>query len=146
MHKDEPVLGGFVLPHQELRHGNLEREGGPGLAVGVANEIIRHDKKARLRPLFSEEGEHSISLGLHPLSRALIRSAIPRAVASTTYATIGTPTWYEFQNAKGGLEELVREIAPGLTRAQLGALGYSVVDADANQTLVSVPPAVAAQG
>jgi hypothetical protein len=84
-----------------------------------------------------------------PRTYETLYSAFPEAVNPTTYATIDTPTWYDFKKTKGGLEELVREIAPGLTglsRAQLEALGYSVVDADTDQTLVSLPPAVAAQG
>src|SRR4051794_7497776 len=56
-----------------------------------------------------------LTFGLHPLSRALIRSAFPRAVNATTYATIDTPTWYDFKKTRGGLADLVREIAPGLT-------------------------------
>ena len=35
---------------------------------------------------------------------------------------------------------------PGLSLPQLESLGYSVVDADTDETSVSVPPAVPAQG
>ena len=90
-----------------------------------------------------------LTFALHPLSRALIRSAFPQAVRSTTYATIDTPTWDDFKKIRGGLADLVREIAPGLTGLslpQLESLGYSVVDADTDETSVSVPPAVPAQG
>jgi hypothetical protein len=90
-----------------------------------------------------------LTFGLHPLSRAMIRSAFPGTVNPTTYATIDIPTWYDFKRTRGGLGDLVREVAPGLTglsREQLEALGYSLVDADTSETLVSVPPTVAVQG
>jgi hypothetical protein len=87
-----------------------------------------------------------LTFSLHPLSRALIRSAFPRAVSATTYATIDLPAWEDFKKTKGGLHELVREVAPsltGLNAGQLDTVGYSVVDADTDETLVSVPPALA---
>jgi hypothetical protein len=85
-----------------------------------------------------------LTFALHPLSRALIRSAFPQALSPTTYATIDTRAWYDYEKAKGGLAALVREIAPNLTgldQEQLTGLGYSVVDADSNKTLFSQPPA-----
>jgi hypothetical protein len=88
-----------------------------------------------------------LTFALHPLSRALIRSAFPEALSPTTYATIDTQTWSDYQKTKGGLAALVRKIAPNLTDLdsdQLADLGYSVVDADSDQTLFSQPPAVPA--
>jgi hypothetical protein len=90
-----------------------------------------------------------LTFGLHPLSRATIRSAFPQTINPATSVTIDTPTWQDFRRTRGDLAELVREIAPsltGLSREQLAALGYAVVDADTDKTLVSVPPAVDAQG
>jgi hypothetical protein len=88
-----------------------------------------------------------LTFALHPLSRATIRSAFPQAVSATTYATIDLPTWADFKTTRGGLGDLVRELAPsltGLSAAELDAVGYSVVDADTQETLLTVPPAVAA--
>src|SRR5207302_1214846 len=71
-----------------------------------------------------------LTFGLHPLSQALIHSAFPGVIGPITYATIDTPTWDEFKKTKGGLGDLMREIAPGLTGlslTQLESLGYSVV-------------------
>ncbi len=88
-----------------------------------------------------------LTFGLHPLSRAMIRSAFPQAVSSTTSATIDTAAWYDFKKT-GGLSDLVREVAPsltGLSREELEEVGYLVLDADTDDTLVMVPPAVAAQ-
>jgi hypothetical protein len=89
-----------------------------------------------------------LTFALHPLSRATIRSAFPQAISATTYATIDTPTWHDFRKTKGGLADLVQEIAPALTGLapdQLRSLGYVVVDADTDETLVSAPSAVAVQ-
>ncbi len=78
-----------------------------------------------------------LTFELHPLSRAMIRSAFPRAVSATTYATIDTRNWNDFKKSKGGVGELAREIAPSLTSlssSQLDEVGYSVVDADSDET------------
>ena len=89
-----------------------------------------------------------LTFAIHPLSRALIRSAFPTAAATTTYATIDDATWADFVRKRGGVAELVQEIAPGLTgldRDQLESVGYTVRDSDSDQTIVSVPPTVPAQ-
>jgi hypothetical protein len=89
-----------------------------------------------------------LTLTLHPLSRVVIRSAFPQTVSATTYATLDLDSWRDFRRVRGGLAELVRQVAPnltGLNPAELDVLGYSVVDADTNETLVSVLPAVPAQ-
>lgn len=86
-----------------------------------------------------------LTFGLHPLSRDMIRSAFPQTVRPTTYATLDASTWHDFRKIKGGLKELVREIIPsltGLNPEQLATVGYTVMDADTEQTLVSVPPVV----
>jgi hypothetical protein len=85
-----------------------------------------------------------LTFALHPLSRALIRSAFPRAAIALTYATIDTATWQDFRKTRGNLGTLVADIVPnltGLTREQAERLGYAVVDADNDKTLVLVPPA-----
>jgi hypothetical protein len=90
-----------------------------------------------------------LTFGLHPLSRAMIRSAFPNAVSSTTYASIDPASWEDFRKKKGGLANLVRQLAPnltGLTQEQLETLGYAVVDADTSETLVFVPPVLANHG
>jgi hypothetical protein len=90
-----------------------------------------------------------LTFRLHPLSRAMIRSAFPDAVSPTTYASIDPSNWDDFRKKKGGLADLVRELAPNLTGLmpeQLAALGYAVVDADTDETLVFVPPAIRVRG
>jgi len=89
------------------------------------------------------------TFGLHALSQVLIRSAFPQAVRAITYATIDTPTWYDFRKRKGDLGELVRAFATpltGLTCEQLETIGYVVVDADSDRTLVSVPATLLGEG
>jgi len=83
-------------------------------------------------------------IAVHPLTRAMIRSAFPEAVPATTNVFIGTQEWSTFHRARGGLAELVQQIAPaltGLTMDRLEELGYAVIDADTETTLVFVPPA-----
>jgi hypothetical protein len=101
-----------------------------------------------LGPILSQMTRQAdgLTFALHPLSRALIRSAFPRAVSSASTTSIDTATWYGFRKEKGGLEELVRQIAPsltGLSSDDLEALGYAVVDADSDETLVFRRPAMA---
>ncbi|HEV3387131.1 MAG TPA: hypothetical protein VG097_20095 [Gemmata sp.] len=89
-----------------------------------------------------------ITFALHPLSRALIRSAFPEAVITTTYSLIDAATWDEFRRKRGELEDLVSEIAPtltGLSHEQLETVGYSLLDADSRKVTVIAPPAIPAQ-
>lgn len=84
-----------------------------------------------------------LTFALHPLSRALIRSAFPDAVGEST-VSIDTQTWYDFQRTHGDLGDLVRQIAPNLTglrNDQLATLGYAVIDQNTERTFVFVPPA-----
>jgi hypothetical protein len=127
----------------------LKKRTGNGEWVVV--EVASPPSEGPLGPLVIQMKRQveGLTFGLHILSQALIRSAFPGAVSSATYATIDTPTWYDIKKRKGGLADLVREIAPlltGLNREQLNILGYSVVDSDTDETLVSVPLAQANQG
>jgi hypothetical protein len=83
------------------------------------------------------------TFGVDNLSIVTIRSAFPKAVNSATFTIIDAETWSTYQQLKGGLDSLVREIAPNLTGLdleELQAIGYSVVDDDSEQTLLTVPP------
>jgi hypothetical protein len=127
----------------------LKKRTGKGDWVVV--EVASPPSEGPLGPLMIQMVRQTVGLtfGLHPLSQALIQSAFPGAVASATDTTIDIPTWNDFKKRKGGLADLVREIAPlltGLNREQLNTLGYSVVDDDTDETLVSVPPSRANQG
>jgi hypothetical protein len=90
-----------------------------------------------------------LTFGLHPLSRALIRSAFPRAASALTYASLDTATWQDFRKTRGNLGTLVADLVPsltGLTREEAERLGYAVVDADSDKTLLLIPPADLAHG
>jgi hypothetical protein len=90
-----------------------------------------------------------LTFALHPLSRALIRSAFPEAVNTTTYASIDTAAWNDFRKTKGDLMDLIRDIAPGLTglpMERIEQLGLAVVDDATAETLLSSPPAMTVQG
>jgi hypothetical protein len=86
---------------------------------------------------------------LPPLSRAVIHSAFPDAAPAATTAFIDTQQWSDFLRTRGGLPELVQQLAPsltGLSSDRLEELGYAVVDTTTDETLVSVPPAHVVQG
>jgi hypothetical protein len=86
---------------------------------------------------------------LHPLSLAMIREAFADAVPVASNAFVNTQTWHDFQKTRGNLSVLAKELIPSLTglgMAKLADVGYAVIDADTDQTLVYVPPAVVANG
>jgi hypothetical protein len=83
-----------------------------------------------------------LTFGLHTLSRTLIRSAFPGAVG-VSYTFIDTATWHEFRKVRGDLTALTQQVVPaitGLTNEQLEGLGYAVIDAGDDATLVFLRP------
>ncbi len=89
-----------------------------------------------------------LTFALHPLSRALIRSAFPDSIITTTYSLIDAATWDEFRKKRGDIDLLISEIAPsltGLTHDQLQQVGYSVFDVESRKMTVLAPPAIPAQ-
>jgi hypothetical protein len=84
----------------------------------------------------------------HPLSLAMIRSAFPQAKQKAASAFVNTQAWYDFLKTRGDLGELVKEIGPeltGLPLEEMKEIGYAVLDADTDETLVFVKPAQIAQ-
>lgn len=91
---------------------------------------------------FSRQGD-GLTLGVHPLSKALLRSSFPDALGLISHAFIRADHWAEFSRRGGGLAEWVRLTLPvltGLSREQLEELGYAVIDSDDERTVVFVPP------
>jgi hypothetical protein len=83
-------------------------------------------------------------LALHPLSRAMIQGAFPKAAPGATNTFVNKQTWKDFLKTQRNLNDLVEGISTsltGLTLDQLTDLGYAVVDADTERTWVYVPPA-----
>jgi hypothetical protein len=84
-----------------------------------------------------------LTLALHPLSRAMLRSAFPTVVSPTTSTFIDAQAWDDFRKRGGGLGELIRqnlEVLTGLDRTQIRHLGYLVFDSDTEETLASESP------
>ncbi len=124
-----------------------EQSGTPGWgAVETAADPV----EGPLGPLVIQMAREAegLTFAVHPLSRALVRSAFPEAVSATTYATIDPPAWEEFRRTKGGLAELVRQLIPALTgldAEDADSLGFVAVDADTGATVAVAPPAVPSQ-
>jgi hypothetical protein len=107
-------------------------------------EVDAPPSEGPLGPVLLQLGRQADGLvfGLHPLSRALIQSAFPRAFGSTS-VFVDARRWQDFQKRGGTPEELTWEMAlalTGLTREQLQQLGIELIDAETNETPVSVPP------
>jgi hypothetical protein len=99
-----------------------------------------------LGPILIPMANQSIGLvfGLEPFGKDVLASAYPDAVPALSFAEIRRDDWAVFRSRKGGLDALMREIAPpltGLSLEQLRTLGYSVFDEKTEETLVAVPPA-----
>lgn len=97
-----------------------------------------------LGPVLLQLGRQSDGLvfGLHPLSRALIQSAFPRAFGPTS-VFLDAQRWHDFQRTHGTLTDLTHEMAltlTGLSQEQLRGLGVALIDAETNATLVSEAP------
>ncbi len=115
-------------------------------------EVIRVSSppsKGPMGPLLIQLARRGDGLifALHSLSRAMIRSAYPKAFGVSS-VSIDTQEWDEFRKANGNLSDLVQQIGPsitGLSAEQLKALGYAVIDDQTEETVVFVPPAEATQ-
>ena len=91
---------------------------------------------------------NGLLFALHPLSRAMIRSAYPNAVPSGSNISIDASTYADYMQTHGSLDHLVQGIAPvltGLSAGDLEQLGYAVIDDSTGEWHVSVPPADTAQ-
>jgi hypothetical protein len=91
---------------------------------------------------------NGLLFALHPLSRAMIRSAFPDAAPSGSNISIDAQTYADYVNAHRSLQDLVQGIAPvltGLSADDLEQVGYAVIDDSNGETHVFVPPADAAQ-
>jgi hypothetical protein len=123
-----------------------KRTGDPGWEVLEVNAPPSEGPLGPLLIQLARRGD-GLTFALHPLSRALIRSAFPQAFG-VSMVSVDTQTWNDFRKTRGELADLVRQIAPGLTGLsgdQLENLGYVVLDDQSGQTVVFVPPAEVAQ-
>jgi hypothetical protein len=113
-------------------------------------EVNAPPSEGPMGPLIVQVGRraYGLAFGLHPLSRALIQSAFPKAKCSTATVSIHFETWHDFQNTHGSIEDLAREVVPiltGLKQQELEKLGYALIEDDTRRTLVFVRPGDLAQ-
>jgi hypothetical protein len=110
------------------------------------NEVNAPSSEGPLGPLLVQLARQAdgLTLALHPLGRALIHSAFPGAASAATSIFIEAETWDDFRRTRGGLRGLIPAILPnlaGLPPEDLDSLGFTVIDADSDETLISKPPA-----
>ena len=96
-------------------------------------------------PIIVQVGRRATGLvfGLHPLSRAMIRSAFPDAKGTAAPVSIDFETYRDFLSTHGSLDALAREVVPtltGLKLPELKKLGYALIEDVTDKTLVFVRP------
>jgi hypothetical protein len=111
----------------------------------VVVEVDAPPSEGPMGPIIVQVGRRAngLAFGLHPLSRAMISSAFPKAKASATTVSINFETWNDFQTTHGNMADLAREVVPTLTGLQtqeLEKLGYALIEDDTDRTLVFERP------
>jgi hypothetical protein len=111
----------------------------------AVSEVAVPPSEGPMGPILVQVGRRANGLvfGLHPLSRAMIRSAFPDAKGTATTLAIQFETLEEFLAAHGSIEALAREVVPtltGLKLPELERLGYALIEEDTDRTLVFVRP------
>ena len=108
-------------------------------------EVSAPPSEGPLSPIIVQVGRRSDGLvfGLHPLSRAMIQSAVPGGTGGAATIAIHFETFRDFQATHGTIEALAREVVPtltGLKPQELAKLGYTLIEDDTKRTLVFVRP------
>ena len=111
----------------------------------VVVEVAAPPSQGPMGPIIVQVGRRAsgLVLGLHPLSRTMIRSAFPDAKQTATMVTINFETLQDFVTTHGSIEDLAREVVPtltGLELQELEGLGYALIEDDTDRTLVFVLP------
>ena len=111
----------------------------------VVVEVDAPPSEGPMGPIIVQVGRRATGLafGLHPLSRAMVRSAFPDLKGTATTISINFDTMHDFLTTHGSIEALAREVVPtltGLTPQELGKLGYALIEDGTDRTLVFVPP------
>lgn len=108
-------------------------------------EVAAPPSEGPMGPIIVQVGRRSNGLvfGLHPLSRAMIRSAFPEGKGAVGTISVNFDTFQDFQSTHGSIDALAREVVPtltGLKLEELTQLGYALIEDDTDRTLVFVPP------
>jgi hypothetical protein len=111
----------------------------------VVVEVAAPPSEGPMGPIIVQVGRRASGLvfGLHPSSRAMIRSGFPDMKGTATTIAINVDTLRDFLTAHGGFENLAREVVPmltGLKLQELEKLGYALIEDDTDRTLVFVRP------
>ena len=111
----------------------------------VVLEVAAPPSEGPLGPIIVQVGRRANGLvfGLHPLSRAMILSAIPGAKGTASTISVNFDTFQDFVATHGSIEDLANELVPTLTGLQLQEiekLGYALIEDDTDRTLVFVRP------
>jgi hypothetical protein len=111
----------------------------------VVAKVAAPSSEGPMGPIIVQVGRRANGLvfGLHPLSRTVIRSAIPDAKGTATTISINFETLQDFLATHGSIEALARDVVPtltGLELQELEKLGYTLIEDDTDRTLVFVPP------
>jgi len=111
----------------------------------VVLEVAAPPSEGPLGPIIVQVGRRANGLvfGLHPLSRAMILSAIPGAKGTASTISVNFDTFQDSLTTHGSIEKLASEVVPILTGLQLQEtekLGYALIEEDTDRTLVFVRP------
>ena len=108
-------------------------------------EVSAPASEGPMGPIIIQVGRRATGLvfATDLLSRTMIRSAFPDARSTARTISVDFETLDDFLRTHGSIGGLAREVVPtltGLSMQQLERLGYALIDADTDQTLVYVPP------
>lgn len=111
----------------------------------VVERVEAPPSEGPMGPVIVQVGRRASGLvfGLHPLSRAMIKSAYPEAQGTASTVSVNFDTYQEFLTTHGSMDTLAREIVPtltGLSLPDLEVLGYALIEDDTDRTLVFVRP------
>jgi hypothetical protein len=108
-------------------------------------EVAAPPSEGPLGPIVVQVGRRADGLvfELHPLSRAMIRSAFPERARGPATISVNFETLADFRSTHGSIEALAGEVVPALTGLktdELTKLGYALIEDDTERTLVFVQP------
>jgi hypothetical protein len=111
----------------------------------IVAEVAAPSSEGPMGPIIVQVGRRANGLvfGLHPLSRAMIRSAYPQVNGTAKTVSITFDSVQDFLTKHGSIESLSRKVVPSLTGLELHDLenlGYALIEDDTDKTLVFVQP------
>jgi hypothetical protein len=116
-----------------------------GAEEWVVREVNAPASRGPLGPLVIQLARRvdGFSFSIHPLSKAVIKSAFPDAQPGVTRIFVDVEKWMDWKSTQGGIDDLTRELAlplTGLDRDQLDGVGFVLVDDETGKTLIDAKP------